>query len=399
MGLVLCSKGLQTANAAELGEAAAPLQIASWVKGGPVSLAAEKDKRIVVVEFWATWCGPCRVSIPHLTQMQKKFKDVVFVGVSDEETPTVKKFVHQMGDKMDYAVAIDDGGKTTAGYMGAFGISGIPHAFVVDKQGRIVWVGHPMDQLEETLAELVAGKFDLERNKKRDVAKQKLEGYYQAIMSGKSDSQLEKETAELLVLDKELDGIIPGKKFDPTEVRKLVKFRGLLRDYQMASMAGNSATNLARLEKLLQENAPKEFDLVEFKGQLAFDKSASAYLQAAAGQGKTNELEELAKQVYDNKPKNPRLALQLAWMILDDERIKTRDYQLAAKLARAAAEATENKDLDALHVYARALFDGGDTAQAIVWQKKAIASAGDNTEARSRLEEKLKEYEAKTASK
>ena len=38
---------------------------------------------IMVVEFWATWCGPCRTSIPHLIELQKKFKDVMFVGISD----------------------------------------------------------------------------------------------------------------------------------------------------------------------------------------------------------------------------------------------------------------------------------------------------------------------------
>ena len=73
-----------SAVSAELGDPAAPLQIAEWVKGKPVDLAADKGKKIFVVEFWATWCGPCRASIPHLTEMQKKFKDknVVFIGVS-----------------------------------------------------------------------------------------------------------------------------------------------------------------------------------------------------------------------------------------------------------------------------------------------------------------------------
>src|SRR4026208_488125 len=108
--------------AAGLGDAAASLQIAEWVKGKPVDLAAAKGKQIVVVEFWATWCGPCRTSIPHLTEMQKKFKDVAFVGISDEEVPTVKKFVEKMGEKMDYAVAVDKQRKTSAGYMEAFGI-------------------------------------------------------------------------------------------------------------------------------------------------------------------------------------------------------------------------------------------------------------------------------------
>ena len=111
----LIAAAIAAQAAAELGDAAAPLQIAEWIKGKPVDLAAAKGKQIVLVEFWATWCGPCRTSIPHLTEMQKRFKDVVFVGVSDEDAQTVKKFVTKMGDKMDYTVAIDTDRKTSAG--------------------------------------------------------------------------------------------------------------------------------------------------------------------------------------------------------------------------------------------------------------------------------------------
>ena len=70
--------------------------------------------------------------------------DVTEEWITDEELPVVKKFLTQMGDKMDYTVAIDDDGKTSKGYMKAFGIDGIPHAFVVDQKGQIVWQGHPM---------------------------------------------------------------------------------------------------------------------------------------------------------------------------------------------------------------------------------------------------------------
>src|SRR6188474_2891254 len=82
-------------SAAELGETAAPLEISEWVKGDAIDLATAKGKKVLVVEFWATWCGPCRTSIPHLTEMQKKFekRGVVFVGVSDETSAKVKPFV------------------------------------------------------------------------------------------------------------------------------------------------------------------------------------------------------------------------------------------------------------------------------------------------------------------
>ena len=145
---------LQAASMAKIGDAAAPLKIKEWVKGEPVDMK-NRDK-IYVVEFWATWCGPCRTSIPHLTELQKKYADkgVVFVGISDEKANVVKPFVEKMGQKMDYVVACDDERKTYAGYMEAYGRNGIPSAFVVDKEGTVAWAGHPMAGLETKLQQL-----------------------------------------------------------------------------------------------------------------------------------------------------------------------------------------------------------------------------------------------------
>ena len=77
---------LSFARAADLGDPAAELKIAKWVKGEPVTISADA-KNIYVVEFWATWCPPCRTSIPHLTEMQKRFKEknVTIIGITDEK--------------------------------------------------------------------------------------------------------------------------------------------------------------------------------------------------------------------------------------------------------------------------------------------------------------------------
>lgn len=160
---VLALAGSLALHAAKLGDPAPALTLAKTVKGTAVDLAAGKGKETYVVEFWATWCGPCRVSIPHLTELQKKYKaqGVTFIGISDETEDKVKPFVEKMGDKMDYVVAVDDGRKTFKSYMEAYAQNGIPTSFVVDKEGRIVWVGHPMGGLDEALASVVAGKFDL----------------------------------------------------------------------------------------------------------------------------------------------------------------------------------------------------------------------------------------------
>src|SRR4051794_27262183 len=151
-----------------VGDPAPAIQVKEFVKGTPVA-SLEKGKRYVV-EFWATWCGPCRVSIPHLTEMQKKHPEFTFVGVSvwEEDQKGVRPFVQQMGDKMAYTVAMDDvpeGGKGNEGKMaragmGAAGQNGLPTAFLIARDGKIAWIGHPM-QMDEPLAKLAAGTWDV----------------------------------------------------------------------------------------------------------------------------------------------------------------------------------------------------------------------------------------------
>lgn len=389
----------QPVSSAELGDAAKPLQIATWVKGTPLDLAAAKGKQIVVVEFWATWCPPCRASIPHLTEMQKKFKDVAFVGVSDEDAATVKKFVAKMGDKMDYTVAVDDDDKTSDAYMKAFGIGGIPHAFIVDKTGHIIWHGHPMGDLEKTLEEVVAGTFNPDKSKKRDAARKKVEEFEAAVMRDPNSSKLEAMGRELEALDAELGGIEPGEKFSAAEVLNRVKFQGLMRDYQIAVMSGKGGTNLTNIETKLAANAPQGFDVAEFKEHVAFYKLVNDYMRAASGRGETNELPGLTEQLAAAKPKDSRLLLRVAMGILEEKNLKTRDYDLAAKLAKASVDNTESKELGPLYVYARSLFEGGKAAEAVTWQKKAVALAGDDEDARKDMEEALKKYQAKAEAK
>ncbi len=149
------------ARAAQLGDPAAPLKIKTWIKGSPVEV--NNGKGIYVVEFWATWCPPCRTTIPHLTELQTKFKKqgVTFIGVTDEDEDVVKPFVEKMGDKMDYAVACDDSRATFTGYLQAYEQRSIPYAFIVAKSGAVIWHGSPMSGLEEALGQIVAGKYDL----------------------------------------------------------------------------------------------------------------------------------------------------------------------------------------------------------------------------------------------
>jgi len=199
----------QVTLAIELGDTAPPLKIATWVKGGPVDLKAGKGKSIYVVEFWATWCPPCRTSIPHLTELQKKYKDkgVVVIGVSDEEASVIKPFVDKMGDSMNYVVAADDGGKTGQAYMQAFGITSIPHAFIVDKAGAIVWEGGISGRFDQALEQVVNGKYDLEAAKNYAKAMKVGDQYFDLLANPNG------EHAKLSPKDKEKKAKELGEQF------------------------------------------------------------------------------------------------------------------------------------------------------------------------------------------
>jgi thiol-disulfide isomerase/thioredoxin len=107
--------------------------------------------RPLIVEFWATWCGPCRTTIPHLNELYQKFhpKGLEAVGITDEDVASVKAF--QKDVTMDYPVGIDKDDKIGP----VLGIVSLPHALLVDKTGKIVWEGHPAKIEESQLEELV----------------------------------------------------------------------------------------------------------------------------------------------------------------------------------------------------------------------------------------------------
>ena len=139
----------------EVGTTAPKLEALTMVQGSADATALALGK-VTVVEFWATWCPPCKTAIPHLNEMYKSLKGqgVEFVGVTAEDEGKVRAFIAELGDKFTYPVALDP----TRAVSNAYPSTGIPNAYVVGKDGKVAWSGHPMGGLQGAIDKALAAK-------------------------------------------------------------------------------------------------------------------------------------------------------------------------------------------------------------------------------------------------
>ncbi len=150
-----------------IGDNAPALRVKKWLKGMPV--INYKKGTVYIVEFWATWCAPCKAAMPQLSMLARKYKDsVIIIGVSimEDKGTTVEKvqcFVDSMGLRMDYTVAMQDSNFMEKDWLEASGERprhGIPRTVVINSGGKIAWFGHPSN-LEEVLPKIVNNTWNI----------------------------------------------------------------------------------------------------------------------------------------------------------------------------------------------------------------------------------------------
>lgn len=178
-----------------VGSKAPELNIEHWINQSDHALKPVtkfQPGKIYVVEFWATWCGPCIQGMPHLAELQAEYaeKGVQIIGVSSEDLETVEEFLarpipKRATDKVTkeqtfgdltkgYSLSCDPDESTEKSYMQAAYQSVLPTAFIVGKDAKIEWIGHP-ENINDVLRAITSDSWDRERFGKEFLAVQKSE--------------------------------------------------------------------------------------------------------------------------------------------------------------------------------------------------------------------------------
>ena len=305
----------------KVGDPAPPLSVGKWVKGDPV--AKIEPGKIYVLDFWATWCVPCRMSMPHMTELAKKYPDMIVIGqnVWEDDLEAVKPFVDEMGDKMGYRVVLDKlnpngpgRGAMADGWLDAAGKTVIPTVIVVGKDSKIAWIGHPM-ALDPILEQIEAGKFDPNA----------------AAASQAREETLNQQIAAA-VKAKDVDAVLAGTK-------------------ELAALRPSDADSLGVFE-----------------------------FNVLARNGRPDAARVRADSVARTS-KNPQALNTLAWALATQPTPQPADLKIARVAVDRANEIAGNRDSDYLDTSARIYALEKDWPKAIAVVEQALAIAESNAKA------------------
>ncbi len=322
-----------------IGDEAPRIDISHWLKGEQVDEL--EDGQVYVIEFWATWCGPCRASMPHLSELQKQYGDEVkIIGISDEALPTVVGFLTREDgdqlwyDKINYTLTTDPDRSVMTDYFRAAGQRGIPTAFIVGGEGHVEWIGHPM-RMDEPLAAVVAGNWD------------------RAAFKAEFEAQMEAER--------------------------------IRQEFSLQLRQARQQEDWQRVADLLEEAIARD---EEQFGYLRTEQALTLITKLDQADKGVDLLRERAEAHWDD-------AMQLnaiAWSLVDDTGISDRDVlKFAMKVAERAAKLTDEQDAAILDTLARVHFEMGDVRKAIKVQEQAIEQA-EAGPMKQQLQEVLERY-------
>jgi len=339
-----------------IGDDAPALKYAKWIQGAKPVTAISKDK-IYVIEFWATWCGPCIAAMPHLSELAKQYAGkVTFIGCNVWESahgkdknqesylPKVTKFVAEqkkMG-RLTYNVVSDNKAEDMGnGWLKAAGIGGIPSSFIVDK-GKIAWIGHPIG-LDSVLKEVLAGTFDVNGSKAKIEAQEsegkkmfaQMNGFKKAYNDADSLKQFDRAIA---IADSAITAM-PNLKFVfmADKMRMLIDHFGDDKAIAygreiMKGTVGIDATTAMLYEKKDLSQKMKEFAF-EFSMQMKqvmFPQVLNIQAEMASRAGKYKEAVELQTKAVDMaiaKKTDPQMGGSITDTVIAEYKQKLADYK------------------------------------------------------------------------